>query len=61
MGSRGRLGQCAGGGWGTFDVAKLMIFSQTVAFEFKTNRGVYHPVRYLIGGGGVRFKAVALA
>ena len=61
MGNRSRLGSCAGGYWDTFDVAKLMIFSQTVAFEFKTNRGVYHPVEYRIGGGGVRFKAVALA
>lgn len=30
--NRGRLGQGAGGGWDTFDVAKLMIFSETVAF-----------------------------
>ena len=25
--NRSRLGQCAGGGWDTFDNAKLMIFS----------------------------------
>ena len=29
---RSRLGQCAGADWDTFDAAKLMIFSETVAF-----------------------------
>ena len=30
--NRSRLGQCAGADWDTFDAAKLMIFSETVAF-----------------------------
>lgn len=30
--NRSRLGQCAGAEWDTFDAAKLMIFSETVAF-----------------------------
>lgn len=30
--NRSMLGQCAGADWDTFDAAKLMIFSETVAF-----------------------------
>ena len=30
--NRSRLGQCAGADWDTFDAAKLMIFSETIAF-----------------------------
>lgn len=30
--NRSRLGQCTGADWDTFDAAKLMIFSETVAF-----------------------------
>ena len=30
--NRSRMGQCAGADWDTFDAAKLMIFSETVAF-----------------------------
>ena len=30
--NRSRLGQCAGADWDTFDDAKLVIFSETIAF-----------------------------
>lgn len=40
------------------DAAKLMIFSETVAFWLKTYRWVHHTVEYGVGGSCVCLKTV---